>query len=177
MRHLTPSDYTRQPWKNGKGVTVELCRAERDGAILYRLSMATVAEDGPFSVFPGIDRNLTVISGPGFRLTGDGIALDCLPLVPVAFPGDVAVSASGTAAGVSEDFNVMTARTLPRPEVAVLQDAPLLGGAGLVALFALAPLHLGALSLARHDLLIGAGLSGVVTGGSALVVRLHGLSG
>lgn len=176
MRHLTPSDYTRQPWKNGKGVTVELCRAERDGAILYRLSMATVAEDGPFSLFPSIERNLTVISGPGFRLTGDGIALTCLPMVPVAFPGDVAVAASGTAAGVSEDFNVMTARTLPRPEVAVLRDAALVKGAGLLALFALAPLRLGDHPLARHDLLIGAGLSGAVTGGPALLVRFQGLS-
>ena len=48
MRRLPPAAYTRQPWKNGKGETGELARADRDGALLWRLSMATVAEAGPF---------------------------------------------------------------------------------------------------------------------------------
>ena len=39
MKHLTLADYTRQPWKNGKGVTVELARAEVGGGLLWRLSM------------------------------------------------------------------------------------------------------------------------------------------
>lgn len=175
MRHLSPADYTRQPWKNGKGVTVELARAEANGALLWRLSMATVAEDGPFSLFPGIDRNLTVLSGPGFRLTGEGLALDCRPLIPVAFPGDVAVTATGTAAGPSEDFNVMTARPLPRPEVAILHGGAIPAGDGLVAVFALASLRVAGRAMGRHDLLLGAGLSGPVAGGPAVVVRFQGL--
>ena len=81
MKHLTPADYRTQPWANGRGQTVELLRLERDGVLHLRLSMATVAEDGPFSIFPGIDRNLTVISGPGFDLRGDGLALTCAPLL------------------------------------------------------------------------------------------------
>ena len=76
IRHLTPAGYRRQPWANGRGVTVELARADGPDGLIWRLSMATVAEDGPFSLFPGIERNLTVISGPGFHLRGDGIALD-----------------------------------------------------------------------------------------------------
>lgn len=176
MRHLSQADYTRQPWKNGKGVTVELARAERDGAILWRLSMATVAEDGPFSLFPGIDRNLTVISGPGFRLTGDGIALDCLPFRPVAFPGDVAVAASGTAAGASEDFNVMTSRHLPRPEVRLLQDEQGAPAGGRLALFALDALTVAGRTLAPHDLILTDAALPPISGGPALLVRLHGLS-
>lgn len=175
MRHLTQADYTRQPWKNGKGVTVELFRTERDGAILYRLSMATVAEDGPFSLFPGIERNLTVISGPGFRLTGEGVALDCRPLSPVAFPGDVAVTASGTQAGVSEDFNVMTACSLPRPDVTLLQPGMGAAAGGLLALFALDALRIGDMALARQDLILTDGPIPPLAGGSALVVRFHGL--
>src|SRR5690606_21714276 len=99
MIHLHPSDYTVQPWKNGKGTTAELWRLERDGALLIRLSRAAVVEDGPFSSFPGVERYLTVLAGPGFRLTGDGVDRTCAPLVPVDFPGDVAVTASGTGAG------------------------------------------------------------------------------
>jgi hypothetical protein len=97
-----------QPWANGRGRTVEMWREEGPGGLRLRLSVAVVAEDGPFSLFPGIDRVLTVISGPGFRLAG-AVDLDCRPGVPVAFPGDVAVRAEGVVAP-SEDFNVMTAR-------------------------------------------------------------------
>lgn len=176
MRHLSQADYTRQPWKNGKGVTVELARAERDGAILWRLSMATVAEDGPFSLFPGIDRNLTVVSGPGFRLTGNGIALDCIPLVPVAFPGDVAVAASGTVAGASDDFNVMTSRNLPRPEVRLLTEGQGAEVGGQLALFALGDLSFAGQRLARHDLILTDAALPPMSGGPALLVRLHGLS-
>ena len=177
MRHLTQADYTRQPWKNGKGVTVELARAEKDGTVLWRLSMATVAEDGPFSLFAGIERNLTVISGPGFRLMGPGIDIDCRPLAPVAFPGDVAVSALGTAAGASDDFNVMTARHLPRPTVTLLAAGEGAAAGGLLAVFALEPLSIGARRLARHDLILTEGGLAPILGGPALLVRVQGLPG
>lgn len=175
MKHLSQADYARQPWKNGKGVTVELARAERDGTILWRLSMATVAEDGPFSLFPGIERNLTVISGPGFRLIGPGIDIDCRPLSPVAFPGDVAVSAFGTATGASDDFNVMTARHLPRPSVTLLAAGGGAAAGGLLALFALEPLSIGTRRLSRHDLILTEGALAPVIGGLALLVRIQGL--
>jgi environmental stress-induced protein Ves len=154
MRHLTPVDYTRQPWKNGKGMTVELARADSDYGLLWRLSMATVAEDGPFSLFPGVERNLTVISGPGFRLVGDGLALDCRPFQPVAFAGDVAISAEATRGLPSDDFNVMTARRLPRPHVGVLRGAARLAGDALTGLFALDAGRANDKALARHDLIL-----------------------
>ena len=174
MIHLTQADYTRQPWKNGKGVTVELARADPDGAMLWRLSMATVAEDGPFSIFPGIERNLTVLSGPGFRLSGDGIALDCRPLRPVAFAGDIAVSAVDTKGQTSTDFNVMTARSLPLPQVAVTQGPQDLPAGGLIAAFAPDKATVNGRTLAQHDLLMTEGpLS--VTAGPVLTVRILGL--
>lgn len=171
IRHLTPADYRRQPWANGRGVTVELARADGPGGLLWRLSMATVAEDGPFSLFPGIERNLTVISGPGFRLQGDGIALDARPLTPVAFPGDVPLAATQVAA-LSEDFNVMTARALPRPEVAVVTGEARIEAGGLVAVFALDAMHATGRQMARHDLILTDGPLHLK--GSALVVRLAG---
>jgi environmental stress-induced protein Ves len=155
MRHLTPADYRRMPWANGRGVTVERMRVEKPGGgLLWRLSMASVTEDGPFSLFPGVERNLTVIMGPGFRLLGEGIALNCLALVPVAFPGDVPVMAVGTDGAQSDDFNVMTARELPRPEVTVEHDGAELPPGGTLCLFALGDVRAGGVDLSRHDLLL-----------------------
>ncbi len=165
--HKTVADYRQVPWANGRGVTVELHRVDRDGALLWRLSMATVAEDGPFSIFPGIERNLTVLEGPGFRLLGDGVALDCLPLRPVAFAGDVALRAE-TGGAVSTDFNVMTARALPRPEVVVAKGD--IAAGGLLALFALEPSRVNGAALARHDLVLTQGAARVA--GRVLAVRL-----
>ena len=154
MIHLTPADYSRQPWKNGKGLTTELWRLERDGQLLVRLSRASVVEDGPFSLFPGIERNLTVLTGPGFRLTGTGLNLRCDPLVPVAFPGDVEVMASETGGRQSDDFNVMTARGLPKPQVEVITTPADLSAGGTLAIFALAEATAGGLALGRYDLVL-----------------------
>ena len=175
MRHLTTADYTRQPWKNGKGETIELARLDRDGALLWRLSMATVAEDGPFSVFPGIERNLTVLTGPGFRLTGPDFALDCRPLRPVAFPGDIAVSAVDTHGHTSTDFNVMTSRALPLPDVRVIQAATTLPAGDLLALFALDAAIANEKTLSRHDLILTD--RPVTAEGRFLAIRLNGVAG
>lgn len=172
MRHLTRADYRTMPWANGKGTTVELLRVDGPQGLLWRLSMASVVENGPFSMLPGIDRNLTVITGPGFRLNGPGVDLTCAPLVPVAFPGDVAVTALGVTAP-SEDFNVMTDRVLPHPTVTVERDASLPAGCTL-ALFALADAMINGTAIARHDLILTEGAA-QITGGPIIAVRLCGL--
>ncbi len=119
IRHLSAADFRPMPWANGKGVTVEMARADGSEGMLWRLSRASVVENGPFSIFPGVERNLTVLTGPGFDLVGEGVHLAARPMQPVAFAGDVAVRAEGVSAP-SDDFNVMTARALPRPQVRVL---------------------------------------------------------
>lgn len=170
MIHLRPSDYTVQPWKNGKGTTTELWRLERDGALLVRLSRASVVEDGAFSVFPGVERNLTVLTGPGFRLTGPGVDLTCAPLVPVAFAGDVTVIATGTNGRPSDDFNVMTARSLPLPQVTVEADGTLPAG-GLLALYALGPAMVNGHPVAEGELILTEDAAHLT--GRMLAVRLH----
>lgn len=167
MKVLRRADYREMPWANGKGVTVELAKAEQDGRLLWRLSMATVAEDGPFSIFAGIERNLTVLDGAGFRLLGDGIELDCRPLVPVAFAGDVPLRAV-TRGAVSTDFNVMTARGLRLPEVGVARGD--LQSGGLLALFALEEASVNGAALGRHDLAMTQGAARI--DGRVLAVRL-----
>ncbi|OYW51718.1 MAG: hypothetical protein B7Z31_13575 [Rhodobacterales bacterium 12-65-15] len=174
LRHLTPANYTRQPWRNGHGTTTELFRLEHKGQLILRLSRAAVVEDGPFSVFPGVERNLTVLTGPGFRLTGQSLDFRCEPLVPVEFPGDVALVATETRGQQSDDFNVMTASGLPRPRVFLAQNDRLLPG-DLLALYALGPCQAGGLALDRYDLLV-TNRDVVVTGDwPVLATQLSGL--
>ena len=135
MRHLTRADYLAMPWANGRGTTLELARADGPDGMEWRLSIASVVEDGAFSRFPGVDRVLTVLDGPGFRLHGSGLLLEALPLAPVAFPGDVAIAAVGVTAPCT-DFNVMVARGLTRAEVTHL-GAVKVGPGALVFVLAL----------------------------------------
>lgn len=175
MIHLTPADYRRQPWKNGRGTTTELWRRDAGGVLVARLSRAAVTEDGPFSLFPGVERNLTVLSGPGFRLRGAAMDLRCDLLVPVAFPGDLALTASETGGRPSDDFNVMTARSLPRPSVTLVHEARFAKG-DLLALYALGRCSANEISLRPEDLVLTIGPLQLTGGGPAIAVRFHGLS-
>lgn len=169
IRHLTPADYTVMPWANGKGTTIEMLRAEENGALKWRLSRASVVEDGDFSIFPGVERNLTVLTGPGFDLVGSGLHLAARPLMPVRFAGDVAIRAEGVSAP-SDDFNVMTARGLPRPEVAVVAGEMYLPKGGLFAVYALAGTTVNWRAMAPNDLILTD--EAVLIDGQAVVVRL-----
>ncbi len=73
--------------------------------------MALVGSDGPFSSFPGIDRQLLVLRGDGLALTipgGGEIILDC-DSAPFAFTGDIPITSRRLGSDVT-DFNVMTRR-------------------------------------------------------------------
>ncbi|MGB5069213.1 MAG: HutD family protein [Albidovulum sp.] len=92
MQIIHSNQFLRQPWKNGGGVTHEIAKAMKGDDLLWRLSMADVAADGPFSFFPGLTRSLTVIEGDGIDLeTPDG-PLTASPLAPVRFSGDTPVT-------------------------------------------------------------------------------------
>ena len=169
IRHLTPADYRTMPWANGKGVTVEMLRVDIGGALKWRLSRASVVENGDFSLFPGIARNLTVITGPGFDLVGPMGRLPARPLQPVAFPGDVPIRAEAVTAPC-DDFNVMTAADLPPAEVLLVSAPTDLHEGGTLAIFALGPGTAAGRSLDRHDLLLAD--TGISLSGPAIAVRL-----
>lgn len=102
------------PWKNGKGETVEIAVFPADASIDdfdWRISMATVAEDGPFSIFPGIDRTLAILDGNGMVLEVEGSAPVLLTTAsdPLAFPADVPVTARLQDGSIT-DLNVMSRR-------------------------------------------------------------------
>jgi len=113
MRVLRAADRIATPWKNGGGLTREVAAfppgADLD-AFEWRISLAEVAADGPFSTFPGVDRVLTVVQGAGLLLTVDDrmLALDAAS-PPLAFPGEAAVTARLTDGAIS-DLNVMVRR-------------------------------------------------------------------
>jgi environmental stress-induced protein Ves len=114
MRIFRSADYRRMPWKNGGGETTEIA-VSPDGASAdgfdWRLSMATVASGGPFSVFAGIDRTLAVLDGDGLSLTIEGMGTIELATgsAPLPFPGDARTSAE-LSGGTVIDLNIMTRR-------------------------------------------------------------------
>lgn len=109
MKHLPAAGYLTQPWRNGGGVTQEIARAPDAGEFDWRISMATVSEDGAFSTFPGVDRTLTVLTGAGIMLAVAGQEARLTPGAPLAFPGDLPAAAR-LLAGEVTDLNVMTRR-------------------------------------------------------------------
>ncbi|NEX60922.1 HutD/Ves family protein [Noviherbaspirillum galbum] len=135
MRKLSASDFSVMPWKNGGGTTTQLAVHPHGAGIDgfgWRVSMASVASDGPFSAFPGVDRSLAIVDGAGLRIAGPAMPEQVLlPSSPVfRFQGEAEIHAS-LAGGPVTDFNVMTRRAQWRHalERIRLQGDLTLGGA------------------------------------------------
>ena len=114
MRVIRTGECRVMPWKNGGGTTTEIA-LHPPGASLdtfeWRLSMAHVGTDGPFSSFPGIDRTLAVLAGAGIALTSDEAGAVTLQRAsaPYAFPGEWDVEGR-LVDGPIDDLNIMTRR-------------------------------------------------------------------
>jgi environmental stress-induced protein Ves len=122
---LSPAGYRRMPWKNGSGRTAEIAShppGSDFATFLWRASIAEVERDGPFSVLPGVDRILVLLSGGGVRLTGEGEPIVLrLPLEPVAFAGDVPLTCE-LLSGSVRDFNLMLRRGRAQGAITVVRD-------------------------------------------------------
>lgn len=108
--NLVPlADVPPTPWRNGGGSTRELLAwpPSSGGGWRVRLSVAEVAQDGPFSSFPGVQRWFAVLEGAGVQLRLDGAAhrLDGAS-APFEFDGGAAVDCALTG-GPTQDFNLM----------------------------------------------------------------------
>ncbi|MEN3293518.1 MAG: uncharacterized protein V7642_2771 [Burkholderiales bacterium] len=125
LQYFERSALAPMPWKNGGGVTREIvCHPPGAGMddFEWRVSIATIAADGPFSIFNGIDRVITLLEGAGMRLRSRDGSFDhalATPLMPFAFPGEASVDCN-LLSGESHDFNVMTRRDKLRAEVRML---------------------------------------------------------
>ncbi len=109
-RVLRAADYPRMLWKNGGGTTLEMLR-DGDGseAFSWRLSIADIAQPGPFSVFAGYQRIITVLEGDGMQLAVDGQLTRPLQAFDAfAFSGDSHVQCS-LLGGAIRDFNLIYA--------------------------------------------------------------------
>ncbi len=120
LRVLPAEDYTRTRWANGGGWTREVLRwpaGAADGDWDWRLSIAEVDRDGPFSRLEGVERVLVLLSGEGMTLeappgeAGDAAApIELAPPHAIArFPGERALHAR-LHAGPTRDFNLMWRR-------------------------------------------------------------------
>jgi environmental stress-induced protein Ves len=112
-RVIRNEDLVRVPWKNGGGRTAEVAAfPEGSGfdTFGWRISMADVASDGPFSIFAGIDRTLIVVEGEGIELDVEGIAYRLDEASPkLSFSGDD-ITTGRLLAWPIRDLNVMTRR-------------------------------------------------------------------
>ena len=114
MRILRAADHKRMPWKNGGGETTEIAVFPDNAGLSdfdWRVSMARVDSDGPFSTFPGMTRTLAILEGAGIVLAVEGDEPRRLTLAsePHAFPADVPTSARLIGGSVT-DCNVMSRR-------------------------------------------------------------------
>lgn len=108
---IGPQQWQTQRWQNGGGITHQLCRQDDEHGLLWRVSVAEVASDGPFSRFDNIDRVIMLLAGAGFSLmgVGDNPQLLATPLAPFSFAGETPIHCS-LINGAVRDFNLMTRR-------------------------------------------------------------------
>jgi len=103
--------YRRERWKNERGWTREIARSPVAGDWNWRLSIAEIEEDAPFSRFDGVERELVLLSGNGLRLRfDDDVVRELLPPHDrVRFAGERGVQGE-LVDGPTQDFNLMWRR-------------------------------------------------------------------
>jgi environmental stress-induced protein Ves len=179
---LPAAGYRAMAWKNGLGVTHEIAREPADGdSFLWRLSIAEVAADGDFSLFPGVDRTITLIKGAGMALDFREAPARRIDrrFTPFDFSGDWHCRCR-LIDGPIRDFNLMVdrARIQASTQAVRLEDEPLAieAGEGRVLVYCgEGVLHAGGFAAQAGDTLNLGGGSHVVTGPGALglVMQLH----
>lgn len=126
-RVVPANEYRRERWRNGFGWTREIHAqaSQGDGGWDWRLSIAEIERDAPFSAFPGIDRELVLLHGNGLRLRFDDGEARLLepPHGRLRFAGERAVTGE-LVDGSTHDFNLMWRREAIAAE---LLHRPLVG--------------------------------------------------
>lgn len=115
---LRASGYREGRWRNGLGVSWDIA-SEGGDDFAWRLALARLDANVPFSSYPGIDRVFTIIEGDGVNLDVDALGrLEARPLHPVCFPGDLKTS-SHLVAGPCRALNLFVKRRAYSSEVSV----------------------------------------------------------
>ena len=105
------ADVVPSAWKNGGGTTRELLAWPGSAEWVFRLSVAEVQADGPFSSFVGVQRWFAVLSGAGVRLRLGALAPHEVQVLtpassPFCFDGALPVDCT-LIDGATQDFNLM----------------------------------------------------------------------
>ena len=125
IKTIPKDQFKTIPWKNGKGHTTELA-ISKNGTMDdfdWRISIASVVEDGSFSDFTGYERNLILLEGYGIKLIHDEKQIDLLdmPLSLSSFNG--ASQTVGTLInGPIKDFNLMTKQGKYSVEIKIFSE-------------------------------------------------------
>lgn len=124
-RVIPAHQYRRERWRNERGWTREIARWPEQGEWDWRLSIAEVEAEAPFSRFEGVDRELVLLTGNGLRLRfDDGEVRELLPPHDRArFAGERGLSGEPLE-GLTHDFNLMWRRDRVRAQ---LLHRPLVG--------------------------------------------------
>ena len=116
LRHL---DRVAGPWANGGGITYEVLRSPQGSDDFdWRVSIAEIASEGPFSSYPGVERVLILLRG-AMVLEIDGVSHEVSRFSPLAFAGESSVEARLSQAPTM-DLNVMTRRGRAEAQVDLL---------------------------------------------------------
>ena len=178
-RLLPAADHVALAWKNGGGTTREIAHFPSGADMhdfIWRVSLAEVDADGPFSVFGQVDRILTMVEGAGMELTVDGHArLIDTRYVPHELSGD-APTACRLLDGKVVNLNVMWRRGRAQVSVAIVRGRRALSvasGAQLLVVALDMPTTVAGLSLSRYDAaLLSYGDTVLDTTGAAAVFTL-----
>lgn len=123
IRTIAHSSFVKGLWRNGRGVSWDIASDQPFGAAQFgwRLALAEIAADEPFSHYESVDRVFTLLEGPGIDLEfagGKKLAVHERH-VPHAFACDVPTTCTlvGDRALV---LNLFTARGVWQSDVVVL---------------------------------------------------------
>ena len=89
---LSPHDYRRIPWKNGRGELVvidsEGSQSWQNMGVAWHFGRTAIAEEGPFSDYTGYERLQVVTKGAGLVLLAPDAAIDLrTPMRPQRYDG------------------------------------------------------------------------------------------
>ncbi|MCB1627229.1 MAG: HutD family protein [Xanthomonadales bacterium] len=122
MRLIHAIHAPTMPWKNGGGSTTELaCWPPGAGLAEFdwRISIARIEANGPFSAFDGIDRVLVLLDGPGMTLRWPDRTVTVDATQPrIDFAGSPAPDCR-LLDGLTRDFNLMWRASLGAAEVSI----------------------------------------------------------
>lgn len=167
------------PWANGRGTSFEIASDRNEaGEWSWRLAMAPVNEDGPFSRIECVNRFLAVVQGNGMLLTVDRKKLQCLPMQVVRFRGD-AITEAALTDGPIMDINLMIRRKEADGDMTLVSESGSLNVASIiVAIGGSAQVECGdsTIELEPHDsILEGDGETVSLVSGTVCVVSVKRL--